>query len=123
MRVKKLLIQIKSFHSDSVRDRHRPRMNSYYQYPYPYPRLASASKNIKYSSPSRGKRLICYSLYSGKRLCLGEVLARATFFTYFTTLLQNYTFERSPGHGELNLVPRFGLTLSPAPFHSIVKQR
>lgn len=60
----------------------------------------------------------------GKRMCLGEVLARATLFTFFTTIMQNYYFEPLSAYG----VPsyknhRFGITLAPDPFHAIITQR
>jgi len=57
-------------------------------------------------------------------MCLGEVLARATLFTFFATMMQQYAFEVSPQHG----MPcyknhRFGLTLAPDPFYANIKRR
>ena len=49
---------------------------------------------------------------SGKRMCLGEQLARTELFIFFTSLLQKFTF-RPPDNEELSLKFRMGLTLSP----------
>ncbi|XP_068949557.1 cytochrome P450 2J2-like [Petaurus breviceps papuanus] len=51
----------------------------------------------------------------GKRVCLGEQLARAELFLFFTCLLQNFTF-RAPPNTELSLDIRVGLTVSPASY-------
>ncbi|XP_055258416.1 cytochrome P450 2J2-like isoform X1 [Moschus berezovskii] len=48
----------------------------------------------------------------GKRMCLGEQLARTELFLFFTSLLQKFTF-RPPDNEELSLKFRMGLTLSP----------
>ncbi|XP_068822418.1 cytochrome P450 2J2 isoform X2 [Capricornis sumatraensis] len=48
----------------------------------------------------------------GKRMCLGEQLARTELFIFFTSLLQKFTF-RPPDNEELSLAFRMGLTLSP----------
>ncbi|KAF4021738.1 hypothetical protein G4228_013914 [Cervus hanglu yarkandensis] len=48
----------------------------------------------------------------GKRMCLGEQLARTELFIFFTSLLQKFTF-RPPDNEELSLKFRMGLTLSP----------
>ncbi|XP_042104698.1 cytochrome P450, family 2, subfamily J isoform X2 [Ovis aries] len=48
----------------------------------------------------------------GKRMCLGEQLARTELFIFFTSLLQKFTF-RPPDNEELSLTFRMGLTLSP----------
>lgn len=53
---------------------------------------------------------------SGRRMCLGESLARMELFLFFSTLLQHFCFTPPPGVKEedLDLTPRVGLTLSPS---------
>ncbi|XP_030576816.1 cytochrome P450 2K1-like [Archocentrus centrarchus] len=54
---------------------------------------------------------------AGRRICLGESLARMELFLFFTTLLQHFRFTPAPGvsEDELDLTPSVGLTLSPSP--------
>uniref|UniRef100_F7EGH8 Cytochrome P450 2J2-like n=1 Tax=Monodelphis domestica TaxID=13616 RepID=F7EGH8_MONDO len=52
---------------------------------------------------------------AGKRVCLGEQLARAELFIFFTCLLQRFTFQ-APPDTQLSLDFRAGLTISPAPY-------
>lgn len=51
----------------------------------------------------------------GKRSCAGETLAKMELFLFFTTLLQNFTFQPTPG-AKLDLTPALGATNSPKPF-------
>ncbi|XP_069832028.1 cytochrome P450 2K1-like [Dendropsophus ebraccatus] len=51
----------------------------------------------------------------GKRSCAGETLAKMELFLFFTTLLQNFTFQPAPG-AKLDLTPAIGFTNSPKPF-------
>ncbi|XP_069832021.1 cytochrome P450 2C14-like [Dendropsophus ebraccatus] len=51
----------------------------------------------------------------GKRSCAGETLAKMELFMFFTTLLQNFTFQPVPG-AKLDLTPAMGATNSPKPF-------
>jgi len=60
---------------------------------------------------------------TGKRSCLGEVLARTSIFTFFTAFLQKYTFEASPEHEPPKMEAVLGFTLSPKPYHTLVKPR
>ena len=55
---------------------------------------------------------VTFYCLSGKRMCLGEQLARTELFIFFTSLLQKFTF-RPPDNEELSLKFRMGLTLSP----------
>ncbi|XP_040920996.1 cytochrome P450 2K1-like isoform X1 [Toxotes jaculatrix] len=54
---------------------------------------------------------------AGRRVCLGEGLARMELFIFFTTLLQRFRFTPPPGvsEDELDLTPRVGFTLNPSP--------
>ncbi|KTF87974.1 hypothetical protein cypCar_00041278 [Cyprinus carpio] len=54
---------------------------------------------------------------AGRRMCLGESLARMELFLFFTSLLQSYRFTTPPGVSgdELDLKGVVGLTLNPSP--------
>ncbi|XP_023204049.1 cytochrome P450 2K1-like isoform X2 [Xiphophorus maculatus] len=54
---------------------------------------------------------------AGRRICLGESLARMELFIFFSTLLQHFHFSPPPGvsEDELELTPHTGLTLTPLP--------
>uniref|UniRef100_A0A3Q4MK90 Uncharacterized protein n=1 Tax=Neolamprologus brichardi TaxID=32507 RepID=A0A3Q4MK90_NEOBR len=53
---------------------------------------------------------------AGRRICLGESLARMELFLFFTTLLQHFRFTPAPGvsEDELDLTPVVSITLSPS---------
>ncbi|XP_061606415.1 cytochrome P450 2K1-like [Phyllopteryx taeniolatus] len=54
---------------------------------------------------------------AGRRVCLGEGLARMELFLFFTSLLQRFRFTPPPGisEDELDLKPLVGFTLNPMP--------
>ncbi|XP_034978010.1 cytochrome P450 2J4-like isoform X2 [Zootoca vivipara] len=52
---------------------------------------------------------------AGKRVCLGEQLARTELFIFFTALIQKFTFQ-APKNETLSREFRMGLTLSPLPY-------
>ncbi|XP_075717050.1 cytochrome P450 2K1-like isoform X2 [Rhinoderma darwinii] len=60
----------------------------------------------------KNEAFIPFSL--GKRSCAGENLAKTEIFLFFTTLLQNFTFQAPPG-AKLDLTPALGFTNSPFP--------
>ncbi|XP_051245387.1 cytochrome P450 2K1 isoform X2 [Dicentrarchus labrax] len=54
---------------------------------------------------------------AGRRVCLGESLAKMELFLFFTSVLQHFRFTPPPGvtEDELDLSPTVGFTLSPSP--------
>uniref|UniRef100_A0AAZ3SX61 Uncharacterized protein n=2 Tax=Oncorhynchus tshawytscha TaxID=74940 RepID=A0AAZ3SX61_ONCTS len=54
---------------------------------------------------------------AGRRVCLGEGLARMALFLFFTSLLQRFHFSPPPGvtEDDLDLTPAVGFTLDPSP--------
>ncbi|XP_073349825.1 cytochrome P450 2K1-like isoform X1 [Pagrus major] len=54
---------------------------------------------------------------AGRRVCLGESLAKMELFLFFTSLLQRFRFTPPPGvtEDELDLTPAVGFTVSPSP--------
>jgi methyl farnesoate epoxidase/farnesoate epoxidase len=60
----------------------------------------------------------------GKRVCMGEMLAKHTLFTYFTSVLQRYSFHVPPEREAPNLQPTGkGFTISPEPYTVLAKPR
>ncbi|KAM5255866.1 cytochrome P450 2U1 [Ctenodactylus gundi] len=59
----------------------------------------------------------------GKRVCMGEQLAKMELFLLFVSLLQSFTFALPPGSKRPSLTGRFGLTLAPHPFNVVVSER
>ncbi|XP_041812147.1 cytochrome P450 2K1-like [Chelmon rostratus] len=54
---------------------------------------------------------------AGRRMCIGESLAKMELFLFFTSLLQHFRFTPPPGvtEEELDLAPSVGFTLTPLP--------
>lgn len=54
---------------------------------------------------------------AGRRVCLGEGLAKMELFLFFTSLLQRFRFTPPPGvsEDELDLTPALGFTIPPLP--------
>uniref|UniRef100_A0AAY4DFM2 Cytochrome P450 monooxygenase n=1 Tax=Denticeps clupeoides TaxID=299321 RepID=A0AAY4DFM2_9TELE len=59
---------------------------------------------------------------AGKRMCVGEQLARMELFLYFTSLLQNFTFSPAPGQ-RMSLEGVMGFTYSPHPYRLCAQPR
>ncbi|XP_053098287.1 cytochrome P450 2J2-like [Pangasianodon hypophthalmus] len=59
---------------------------------------------------------------AGRRVCLGEQLARMELFLFFTSLFQCFTFSPCPGE-ELSLEGQMGFTYSPRPYRMCVTPR
>uniref|UniRef100_A0A667Y6T0 Cytochrome P450 2J2-like n=1 Tax=Myripristis murdjan TaxID=586833 RepID=A0A667Y6T0_9TELE len=61
------------------------------------------------------KRAAFIPFSAGKRVCLGENLARMEIFLFFTSFMQQFTFSMPAGTKPV-LDFRYGLTLAPAPY-------
>lgn len=59
----------------------------------------------------------------GRRVCMGEQLAKMELFLMVTSLLQAFTFSLPEGLPPPSLQGRFGLTLAPSPFTVCVRPR
>ncbi|XP_048459624.1 cytochrome P450 2U1 isoform X3 [Rhincodon typus] len=59
----------------------------------------------------------------GKRICMGEQMAKMELFLIFSTLLQSFCFKLPEGSDAPNMAGQFGLTLSPHPFKIIPVMR
>ncbi|KAL6476332.1 hypothetical protein MHYP_G00148310 [Metynnis hypsauchen] len=63
------------------------------------------------------KREAFMAFSAGRRVCLGESLARMELFLFVTSLLQHFRFTPPPGISEdqLDLTPSVGFILNPSP--------
>ncbi|XP_006881166.1 PREDICTED: cytochrome P450 2U1-like [Elephantulus edwardii] len=59
----------------------------------------------------------------GKRVCMGEQLAKMELFLMFVSLMQSFTFTLPKDSKKPVLTGRFGLTLAPHPFNIIASKR
>ena len=58
----------------------------------------------------------------GKRRCVGESLARVELFIIFTSLMQQFSFEKPPGT-EINKLGDLALTYKPHPHKYVIRKR
>uniref|UniRef100_A0A3B4DLU6 Cytochrome P450, family 2, subfamily AD, polypeptide 2 n=1 Tax=Pygocentrus nattereri TaxID=42514 RepID=A0A3B4DLU6_PYGNA len=68
------------------------------------------------------KREVFLPFSAGRRVCIGEPLARMELFLIFTSLLQRFTFTPGPGE-KLSLEGLLGFIYVPSPYHMCVTQR
>lgn len=59
----------------------------------------------------------------GRRVCMGEQLAKMEIFLMFTSLIQAFTFRLPEGKPPPHMHGRFGLTLAPCPYTVCVTAR
>lgn len=59
----------------------------------------------------------------GKRVCMGEQLAKMELFLMFVSLMQNFTFALPKDSKKPILTGKYGLTLAPHPFNLIISKR
>ncbi|NXT91927.1 CP2U1 protein, partial [Anhinga rufa] len=59
----------------------------------------------------------------GKRVCMGEQLAKMELFLIFTSLMQSFTFVYPENAAKPSMEGRFGLTLAPCPFNIIALKK
>lgn len=59
----------------------------------------------------------------GKRRCLGETLAKANFYFFFTGILHNFNVKTVEGDPEPSLLGYDGVTISPKPYRAILEPR
>ncbi|KAG7333768.1 hypothetical protein KOW79_002175 [Hemibagrus wyckioides] len=59
----------------------------------------------------------------GRRVCMGEQLAKMELFLMFTSMMQAFTFNLPEGHQPPSMHGRFGLTLAPSRFKVCVTPR
>lgn len=60
---------------------------------------------------------------SGRRVCMGEQLAKMELFLSVTNLLQTFHFRLPEGAPRPPLQGRFGLTLAPCPYTVCINPR
>lgn len=78
--------------------------------------IESDGKTLK-----KSEYVIPFSL--GKRICLGESLARIELFLIFTLLLQRFTFSFDENEPKPNLNPKTGFTIAPHSYNVSIKRR
>ncbi|KAG8445806.1 hypothetical protein GDO86_010552 [Hymenochirus boettgeri] len=52
---------------------------------------------------------------TGKRICIGETLAKMELYLFFTSLMQKFSFHPPPGESDFDIKPAVGFTSPPIP--------
>jgi methyl farnesoate epoxidase/farnesoate epoxidase len=60
---------------------------------------------------------------TGKRICLGEVMAKAVLFIFYSTLLQEFSFSLPDGDPQPSTLSVSGITTSPQTFRVKITKR
>ncbi|XP_078503726.1 cytochrome P450 2K1-like [Lissotriton helveticus] len=60
---------------------------------------------------------------AGRRLCIGENLAKMELFIFFTSLMQSFSFRLPPGVTHIDLTPAIGFTTPPSPYEICAMNR
>ena len=71
--------------------------------------------------PGRHKSFLPFS--AGRRVCLGESLAKTELFLFFSRLIRDFKIEPNPEEPFPSLQGRIGVTLAPHPFTAITTPR
>ncbi|KAK2156658.1 hypothetical protein LSH36_208g04093 [Paralvinella palmiformis] len=100
-----------------------PNMYSVHMNPelWPEPEKFKPERFLDSDNKIDKKELIPFSL--GKRVCLGESLARMELFLYFTSMMQHFRFKLAPGYPVPSTKGLLGITNVPERFHVIVETR
>ena len=64
-----------------------------------------------------------HAFFAGTRACFGKFVAEINLFTFFVSLLQNFTCGLSSEHDPPCMKNRIGLSHEPSPFHVKVSER
>ncbi|KAM4771245.1 cytochrome P450 2K4-like [Rhinophrynus dorsalis] len=59
------------------------------------------------------KKAAAIPFSAGKRVCIGETLAKMELFLFFTSLMQKFTFHPMPGVTDFKVKPAVGFTVPP----------
>ena len=62
-------------------------------------------------------------MIAGKRVCLGEGMAKMELFLYFVTMMQHFRFRVAPGYPEPSTEGILGGTNVPETFHIVAESR
>ncbi|XP_077997723.1 cytochrome P450 2U1-like [Glandiceps talaboti] len=60
---------------------------------------------------------------TGRRVCMGDQLAKKEIFLYFASLMHQFKFSQPKGTERLTVEVDFGITLVPKPFDVIIESR
>lgn len=93
-------------------------------YSFKYSRFLDSEGHILPAHHSIRKRLMAFG--AGRRVCLGETLAKNRLFLFGTALLQHFAFTRDPNSTLISYEPRdftLGIVLHPGSFKVIARNR